>query len=127
MYIEKGDFFAIKHDMEDAFLKKIERYGTDYEIIAHESFDLVDCSDDEEDRIISNILFQKYVLTYTGKLYYLPSLIKDIETIEHGFKFKRLQLNDNELRCLYEKVSYLKEYITSNNQLLTWYDSYSEK
>lgn len=111
--MEKGELFNNKHLIETIIEKDIKQYGISKETTGCLDYDLVECSDDEEDEIISNILFQNALLKYTGEIYDLPSLIKDIEKVENGFEFRRLQLSDDEYKCLNEIISELKRHITA--------------
>jgi len=116
MNIEKNYFSTEKHTIEVIVEKKLNRQtNVTYELLARLDYDLVD-NGDEEERIISNILYQNIILKYTGELYYLPSLLKDIETIEQGFKFERIQLSDEEYTDLKSIVERLKEFIKANEQ-----------
>jgi len=115
MYIEKNDYNEAKRIFEVILSKDLKDNIITKELLGHLDYDLVECSDDEEDRIISNILYQNMVVKYTGKPYDLPSLLKDIETIEQGFKFERIQLNDEEYADLKSIVNQLKEFIKEND------------
>lgn len=115
MYIEKNDYYESKHIFEAILSKKLKDNNITKELLGHLDYDLVECSDDEEDRIISNILFQNTVAKYINKIYYLPSLLKDIEKIEQGFKFERIQLSDEEYADLKDIINRLKQFIKDND------------
>lgn len=111
----KQNYFDEKKLIEVLVERKISKHSIiNDELLARLDYDLVD-SGDEEERIISNILYQNIVLKYTGKIYYLPSLIKDINTIEHGFTFERIQFSTEEYADLKNIINQLKEFIKEND------------
>ena len=110
--MKERSFYDDKQLIEKIVDRKIDMYGISKEIIGHLDYDIVECSNDEEERMISNILFQNTMLKHTGEIYYLPSLINDIEKVEQGFEFRRLQLSDEEYQCLIEMISDLKRHIS---------------
>lgn len=109
---KKRNFFDEKQLIEMLVEKKVKMYGISNELLCRLDYDLVD-SGDEEERIISNILFQNTVLKYTGEIYYLPSLINDIKKVENGFEFRRIQFSNDEYKCLNEIIYELKRHIAA--------------
>ena len=111
----KQNYFDEKKLIEVLVERKISKHSIiNDELLARLDYDLVECSNVDDERIISNILYQNTVLRYTGKIYYLPSLLKDIEKIEQGFKFERIQLSDEEYADLRDIVNRLKQFINDN-------------
>ena len=115
MYIAKGKYSEAKQITERIIEKDFDNISISHSILAHEYCDFVECGTDEEDSIISNILFQNTVAKYINKIYYLPSLLKDFEKIEQGFKFERIQLSDKEYADLKNIINRLKEFIKEND------------
>ncbi|MBP5431239.1 hypothetical protein [Ruminococcus sp.] len=115
MYIARGKYSEAKQITERIIEKDCDNISISHSILAHEYYDFVECGTDEEDSIISNILFQNTVVKYINKIYYLPSLLKDFEKIEQGFKFERIQLSDEEYADLKNIINRLKEFIKEND------------
>ncbi len=83
-------------------------------IIARLYDDIVDSKINDEDIIISEILFQDTIINKIGSTTYITALTRAITQFENGYKFT--VLNDEEYADLKSIVEKLKEYLAENSE-----------
>jgi hypothetical protein len=112
MYIRENSYFddkdLIYNDIKEVIVNPDNIDWT----VNRVNYECVECGTDEEDEIISDLIFEDSHLTLTNTIYHLPSLKNNIEKFDNGFKFTRL--NEKEYADLKSIVERLKEFIKAN-------------